>query len=338
MPLTALQTITQILLDESSSKSALKQSLDELAELCGKIGGVQPNPSYSAWAEDTFLNTGVAINPEAAAQCLKDYRRSVVFIRGVYGALQELKSRKANKPIRILYAGCGPYATLLLPLLSEFSTSELSIHLLDIHQDSLDSVTLLLPFFKLTEYDIKFIQDDACHYQHATPLDLIISETMQKSLEQEPQFTVTTNLGPQLCEGGIFIPEEIQVSFAFVSDDPMQTKPEYSSIKSLLSLSASNADELKQSAYASTQGACRTLEQNVTPSLQLGQLSIPQPLIKAHYPALITEIKVYKHHTLTSHESDITLPRRCFEMEPLSAEKAYNISYQIGQYPHFSFS
>jgi hypothetical protein len=343
MPLTTLHAITRTLLDESSSEHSLFQALDEFTEMCSDASGIYPDPSYSAWADDTFLNKGVAINPKAAAQCVKDYRRSIVFIRGVHQALRDLNSTAEKKPINILYAGCGPYATLLLPLLSQFSPDELSTNLLDIHQTSLDSVALLLAHFNLTDHHINYIQADACRYQHTGTLDLIISETMQKSLEQEPQFAIMANLGTQLSQGSIFIPEEIRVSFALVVEkdlnNAMQSEPKHQQQQqqALLNLTAANAAQLSDQAYANDCNTSDLGQANKEPSLELAVVSIPETGIASRYPALLTDITVYKRYELASNESDITLVRRCFEIEPLIPNQSYTVNYQMGQFPHFSF-
>ena len=108
------------------------------------MGGILPDRSFNAWAGDALLKDGVAISPAAAAHCVNDTQRSVVFIRAVYAAIKAAQARFAQAPVEILYAGCGPFATLLLPILGRFEPGELTVHLLDIHQRSLDSVGLLI--------------------------------------------------------------------------------------------------------------------------------------------------------------------------------------------------
>ena len=141
-----INSIIDIILDETSSPGELSGALDAFTQQCSDLGGVRPDPSFDAWAGDSLLDSGVAINPQAAAHCAVDYQRSVVFIRGIHAAINALKWRFPDTRLDILYAGCGPFATLLMPLLARFTPGELRIHLLDVHQRSLDSVTLLLPF------------------------------------------------------------------------------------------------------------------------------------------------------------------------------------------------
>ncbi len=129
-----LKSITDTIIDEASKSALLHKALNEFAAHCSEISHIKPDPTFDAWADDTFLQNGVAINPQAAAFCIMDYQRSVVFIRGVYSAIKTARRRFEGQSIKILYAGCGPFATLLLPLLTKFQPGELDIFFLDIHQ------------------------------------------------------------------------------------------------------------------------------------------------------------------------------------------------------------
>ena len=112
-----LKQLSDTLLDEASSPAQLRDALNAFTQRCSDVGGIVPDRSFNAWAGDALLKDGVAISPAAAAHCVNDTQRSVVFIRAAYAAIKAAQARFAQEPVEILYAGCGPFATLLLPLL-----------------------------------------------------------------------------------------------------------------------------------------------------------------------------------------------------------------------------
>ncbi|MFK7977018.1 MAG: hypothetical protein AB8C02_12830 [Halioglobus sp.] len=329
-----LESISNTILDETSSPEALRAALDAFVSQCSAVTDIEPNPSFDAWAEDSLLENGVAINPQAAAHCAVDYQRSVIFIRGVYAAINALESRAFDIPLEILYAGCGPFATLLLPLLSKFSVGALNLHFLDIHQRSLDSVECLLTHFGYSSGAVQLIQGDACTYQHTGRLHLVVAETMQKSLEQEPQFAVTANLASQLHTSGVFIPQRIEVELCLCNlarEEAVQGQNKRHSLAMLCTLSAETAFEAIQQAKASAN--------NGAPQLEPITVVIPTlPDIAQLDAALFTRICVFEQYCLRDYEAQITLPLKCHEMLPLAGGEQYQVSYQLGSYPKFMFS
>jgi hypothetical protein len=322
-----IKTISDTILDETSSPEQLRDALDEFVLLCSEVTNIQPDRSFDAWAEDSLLDNGVAINPQAAAHCALDYQRSVVFIRGVYAAITALRLRFGDAPLEILYAGCGPFATLLLPLLGRFSPGAFNLHLLDVHQRSLDSVDLLLNHFGYSPHAVQTSKGDACSYKHEGKLHLVIAETMQKSLEQEPQFAVTANLAPQLRPMGLFIPQRIEVVLC-LSDLENGAVPY--PLDTVCTLSPERAFEQMQLA--------RTKPHQRGPQLEPTIVEIPRMVDIARFgAALFTRICVFEQYWLRDYESQITLPLPCHEILPLVGGERYSVSYQLGSYPRFSF-
>lgn len=340
-----IESISDTILDKTSSPQQLHDALNAFTTTCSNFSGILPDPSFDAWAKDSLLPSGVAINPEAAAYCAHDYQRSVVFIRGVHAAISALKLHFADTPLEILYAGCGPFATLLLPLLGKFSPGELQITLLDIHQRSLDSAQLVLEKFGLGDRGVSTVQGDACVYNHPQKLHLIIAETMQKSLEQEPQFAVTANLAPQLIAQGVFIPQRIDVSLSLADleeekifyDNSGTSRPTLLKnstkrypIATLCSLFPDNAATQRQAAQHNPHSDKLELEPKI--------VEIPRVAnIEQLNAALFTRITVYESYSLEDYEAEITLPLRCYELEPLCGGERYLVSYQLGSYPKFNF-
>ncbi len=159
---------------------------------------------------DIGLSQGVAINPRLAAQCFTDYLRTHRFMLGTYLCILKLLKEKTN-PIRILYAGTGPYATIVLPLLYLFSDEEISITAIEINQNSYTAANHLIKKLKKEKYFEAFLLADAITYSTDKKFDIIISETMDKALTREPQLAIFSNLINHLSPNGYLIPECIKV-------------------------------------------------------------------------------------------------------------------------------
>ncbi|KAA3663382.1 MAG: hypothetical protein DWQ04_10830 [Chloroflexi bacterium] len=212
MSLELLQTSTNRLLN-SDDPAMICSALENIHIICSKITGVRGDVLVERHFKQTFLDGGKAISPYLAARCLLDPLRTVRFLRGIYAGIHEGFRRFPGERIHIVYAGCGPYATLLLPLTTQFTPEQIQLTLIDIHKPSIDGVRTLIETLGLEAYIYKCVQTDAVTYQHPPeiPLHMVVSETMQAALAQEPQLSIMRNFLPQLHENGLFIPEEIVV-------------------------------------------------------------------------------------------------------------------------------
>jgi hypothetical protein len=107
---TTIRKITETLLLNPFDNGAVYNAVYELHGLFSTIAGVTAGDIND---EDIYLSSGKAVSPTKAAHCLLEYRRTAVFLRGVYKAILQLKRDFPHERLHILYAGCGPYATLL---------------------------------------------------------------------------------------------------------------------------------------------------------------------------------------------------------------------------------
>jgi hypothetical protein len=184
-----------------------------MKSLFSELTGVDDHSINPEDEIETLLSGGKAISPKDAARCLNDCARTVQFLRGIDAGIREAQTRFPDQAVEVLYAGCGPYATMVIPLCNRFATGEVRFTFIDIHRRSLEAVQSLVEQLGFSEFVKDYIQCDAASYQHPAhePLHMVICEAMQKSLSKEPQLAITANLSPQLATGGIFIPQRISI-------------------------------------------------------------------------------------------------------------------------------
>ncbi len=225
----------------------MKQAVDNLYEIFKKITDIDINDLNNG---EIILDSGKAISPSAAAHCLLEMKRTAIFLRGIKKAI-DYKLRKVTGVIHILYAGSGPYATLITPLLTLYDVGEIKITLLDINQTSLIAVERILKELNLDKFIDKYVLADATNYKTRRNYDIVISETMQSCLQNEPQVPIMQNLIPQMKEDTIFIPQRINIDAYLRNpgkwDDSkrMRTGIEAKFVKEVFWIDKSNLDSNK---------------------------------------------------------------------------------------------
>lgn len=166
------------------------------------------------WEHQEHITTpkGSCIAPVEAAHCMLDTERTTVFIQGIYAAIKTLQEEHPEKTLSITYMGCGPFATLVLPLTHHFSQQEVQFTLVDIQEGALQCVRKLIDHLDLDDYFPTIVQHDAATYTPSSAPDLVISEAMGRALLYEPQLAISENAKQFASDSTIIIPQEISLN------------------------------------------------------------------------------------------------------------------------------
>lgn len=199
-----LKQIADELLSPQADDNRLNAAAAGLYSLCSSVTGIDGYSDHADDSDGTRLPGGEAISPGDAARCVLDYNRTSKFLRGLYAAILEARERFPNVTIEILYAGCGPFAPLAIPLTSRFSSAEIKFTLLDIHKRSLDAARRIFQALGKSAFVRDYIQCDAASYKNDAPqvIHVVLVEAMQAVLEREPQVAITMNLAPSSAREG----------------------------------------------------------------------------------------------------------------------------------------
>jgi len=322
-------SIATILL-ESGEPGELLAAVEAYFQYCGEIVGA-PSPNA------TQLREGVAISPEDTARCTLDVLRTATFVRGVRTALDALHQQLPARRLRVLYAGCGPFAPLgILPIVSSDAASSSGSAqedwlFVDVHASALVQARRLVEHWQLTEARTSFLCADASRLpvREWAP-DLVIVEVMQRSLAKEPQLAVTAALTELLAPEGILIPTAVEVHLALArlstefdltgARTPVSRPRVRKGLGRLLRVDRENAAELY--ARATSEGG-----------LDLGRRVVGRLEEADMTPILRTSIEVFAEHYLGDYDSGLTVPEVLRGLTPVRGGDTFVAHYEMGPLP-----
>ncbi len=223
-----LAAVTQKIISEPINTASLKNTIDSFKLLLEKITGLDQEAEVNS--QNINLPTGKAIGPKWAGMCLEDAIRTYKFIRGINEGVKNSLKKNPGKPVTILYAGTGPYATLILPLLSLYKPTEVQFILLEVNTISIESLKRVIKSFDAYDYVKAIYHCDAANFIIPAELDadILLVECLQHGLLREPQVGITYNLLSQLKKDVVVIPEEISLHVSLID---IEKKNDYLSIE-----------------------------------------------------------------------------------------------------------
>ena len=319
------------LLSDQAEDHRLSAAATGLYSLCSSLTGIDQYSDHADDSDGTRLRSGAAISPNNAARCVLDYSRTSKFLRGFYAAILETRKRFPNVAIEILYAGCGPFAPLAIPLTTRFNSGDIKFTLLDVHKRSLDAARSIFQALGKSAFVRDYIQCDAASYKTDHVIHIVVVEAMQAALEREPQVAITMNLAPQLCPGGIFVPERITINCYLC--DLAKEFPGNADTADSSSRIGSGRVRINLGRVFELTGGSERGETSLTPKL----VSVSEDLSREYYLMLTTTITIFDSIALNDYESGLTCPRILFEAGKMHSGKSIEFKYHLGDKPRFKY-
>lgn len=272
------------------------------------------------YKEDLYGNRGKSIGTTWAAMCLEDMIRTKIFIKGIFKAIEKIKT---TAPIHILYAGTGPFATLLLPILASYSPSELQATLIEINPHSFDCMQKLIKKIGFEDHIIAFENKDAMTYSINSkfPVDIILSETLQAGLSKEQQVPITLNLLKQVSQNTILIPEKISLDICLINylkfTESGFPETKHDSIKKLETLIEINNQSHNKLNISSPIVAKKMFTLSKEDFINFTNI------------ALLTNITVFENEKIKCNESGLTVPVLLESITEQQEKTTFTVSYIV---------
>lgn len=168
---------------------------------------------------------GIRISPESAAACFcKEHLRTERFWHALSKAVSDVLESKGDEgEVNVLYVGCGPFATLAIPIAAFYGLTQpgrVSFHCVDAHKQSIEYAQELTGQLGISSSFATWLAKDVLDVDFKQDLqvdpDIVVMEIMDKALTSEPQAHVTHELSDFLSKR-VLIPERVSVGVAFKS-------------------------------------------------------------------------------------------------------------------------
>jgi len=329
-----LNRIAQDILDPEKTIVDLIPHIGDLRALLERHTLLKLTTEVNLAEDRTLLDSGMAVSPLMAAFCAREVLRSAAFIKGAGAAVQD--AAREDRPVRVLYAGCGPFALLALPLMAAFSAQQVVFTLIDIHPESLRCAQHLIDAFGFSSHVLEYVCTDATRYQippDSIP-DVIVSETMNVCLGKEPQVSIARHLLAQAPDA-LMVPQAVSVEACLL--DPSK---EHSPVG--FAPGETFAEPVRDRIYL---GKVFELDaQNIrhwvsitVDCLPAASIRIPAPLPERYQVRLLTRIVVYGQTSLQDYESSLNLPQPLPGKPKFTGGETLQFYYKLGAYPGLGY-
>jgi len=324
-----LNRIAQDILDPEKTIVDLIPHIGDLRALLERHTLLKLTTEVNLAEDRTLLDSGMAVSPLMAAFCAREVLRSAAFIKGAGAAVQD--AAREDRPVRVLYAGCGPFALLALPLMAAFSAQQVVFTLIDIHPESLRCAQHLIDAFGFSGHVLEHVCADATRYQ--IPLDsipdVIVSETMNVCLGKEPQVSIARHLLAQAPDA-LMVPQAVSVEACLLDrskehvpvaeqqDKPVEPVRDRIYLGKIFEL---NAENIRQWADITEE------------RLPAGSITIPTPLLQRYQLRLLTRITVYGQTCLQDYDSSLNLPQALPGKPTFAGGETLQFHYRLGVRP-----
>ena len=307
-----------VLLNKRSSGPQLAAACEELHRLFSTSTSAAARAVTTTSAVDA--GGAVALSPSLAAGCLLDSVRTAAFVRGVHGALQEVRRRFPSDVIEVVYAGTGPFAPFALITALGAPPGRLRWTLLDIHEESIVSVRSLLRRYRLESF-IRAVKADATTYVHDRAIHVVVSETMQRTLWGEPQVAIFRNLREQMAPGGVTVPEEVTIDLAMIAADDEEARWRGEEI-------AARSIAVGRVFHLGTEDDKPNHSDHAT-ILTL----VPFMASAPYWAALFTRIRIFGDEILDAYDSGLTVPEILWSISPITRATTLEFRYETEGIP-----
>ncbi|MBL0145741.1 MAG: hypothetical protein IPP48_08245 [Chitinophagaceae bacterium] len=320
-----LAAITKIIIDPTLNYSTLRDGCNALMDFFYKAVSFEETAITN---KHVYTQTGLAVSPYSAAFCIIDILRTRNFLLAVKTAIEDKLKAQPNKPVVILYAGTGPFATLVTPLTTLFSPKQLRLVLMDINEHSIGYLKKIITVLNIEKYVVDIIKADAAVHkiEECHQPDILLSETMKPGLDKEPQVSIITNLLPQCKQNVILMPQSISIELV-LKGNRANNKNEICCLAKLLTFDADMAIKLA------------TQTENI-PIFSSGiTITIPPPTSSSFTELVLeTQIQLYGNNYLNRNETSLTIPLKIASTTDFEYPTTFNVKYKMDKTPGFVFT
>ncbi len=322
-----LKKITQDLLMPQLHYGKVRDAAIALKQLFSKA--IDFDETSSSVREHIWTENGQAVATWTAAFCVDDFMRTRNFILGIKAAIEKKSNENPYEPVVVMYAGTGPFATLLTPLTTIFTARQLQLFCIEMNGLSFQYLQKTILQFNMRDYVIDAVQVDAVNYIIPDTIKphIVLSETMKEGLLKEQQVSIVANLMSQCLSETILIPELIKVDACIagkINDDPN----DFVFLETLFALDANMARAIKK-----TPERVAILSEGILFTIPV----LPADNYNRFF--LNTQIKIFGENTLGYNESGITIPHFIKNIiKPATKPIQLLVHYELGSNPEYRFA